>query len=124
GQARCARHGPQAVGAHRAAGHEDGLHAVREQEARVVKSDALQLLHAAPTVGDARRVAEIDDVLRRQQPPQLAHGGQPAEAGVKYADWSKIHRTSRMRRAQKRIRRAANGAPLIIADYLLRTLSM
>ena len=45
----------------------------------------------AGPVGNAPCVAEVDDVLAGQNAAQLAHGGQAAQAAVKYTDGSCIH---------------------------------
>ena len=47
-----------------------------------------QLLHAFAAVGHVGSVAEIQYVLARQEGAQHPHGGEPADAGVEYADRS------------------------------------
>ena len=45
----------------------------------------------AGTVRHAAGIAKIHNIFARQQAAQLAHGGQPAKAAVKYADGTSIH---------------------------------
>lgn len=49
--------------------------------------------HIVPA-GTVRRggIAKMHNIFARQQAAQLAHGGQPAKAAVKYADGTSIHR--------------------------------
>ena len=69
-----------------AAGGQDELDLLLQQEGDVLLGVLHDGIRAAAAVGHAAGVAEIDDVLAGQKAAQLPHGGQPAQAGVEHAD--------------------------------------
>src|SRR5439155_24914073 len=66
--------------------HDEQLHAPLDELLGDLEAEALELLRVAPAVREARRVAEVDEVLVRQRDEQLVQDGQPADAGVEDAD--------------------------------------
>ncbi len=57
-----------------------------EQQAGQFEAVPFDGRRALVAVGDAGVVAEIENVFRRQQPPQGADDGQPADAGIEHPD--------------------------------------
>ena len=82
----------QGGGGDGAAGDEDGLKVKGPEEADVLPGVLQNGLWRAAAVGDTGGVPEVDQVLPRQDAPQGADGGEAAEAGIKHADGSAIHR--------------------------------
>ena len=78
---------------HSAAGDDDGLQVKGTEKSHVLPSIAHKGIPRTTAVGHPRSISEIDDVLPGQQPLQLAHRRQAAQAGVKHADWRIIHAT-------------------------------
>lgn len=78
---------------HSAAGDDDGLQVKGTEKSHVLPSIAHKGIPRTAAVGHPCSISEIDDVLPGQQPLQLAHRRQAAQAGVKHADWPIIHAT-------------------------------
>ena len=68
------------------AGDHDHLRAFRQQQPADLHAVAFDGLGAPPAVGHARGVADVEDVLRRQQLAQRRGDCEPADAGVEDTD--------------------------------------
>ena len=86
-----AAHGFERDRGHRAAGHNDGLDIKRLEERDVLTGILDDGLVGARAVRDAAGIAEIDDLLVRQQLAHAAHGGQTAHARIEHTDRPVIH---------------------------------
>ena len=76
---------------HGVAGNDDGFQVKLAQKRHILPRILGNDIAAARTVRHTAGVAEIDDILLRHQGVQTAHGGQTAQAGVKYANRTLIH---------------------------------
>ena len=76
---------------HGPAGGDDELDIPAEQKAYILPRILHNDVPPAAAVRHAAGIAEIDDILTGQHAAQLAHGGQPAKAAVKYADGPCVH---------------------------------
>ena len=74
-----------------AAGRHNELDILGKQEPDILLGIPHDHIVPAGTVRHAAGIAKIHNIFARQQAAQLAHGGQPAKAAVKYADGTSIH---------------------------------
>ena len=76
---------------HGVAGNDDRFQVILAQKRHILPGVLGDDIAAARTVRHAAGIAEIDDIFLRHQGVQTAHGGQTAQAGVKYANRTLIH---------------------------------
>ena len=76
---------------HGVAGNDDGFQVKLAQKRHILPGILGDDIAAARTVRHTAGIAEIDDIFLRHQGVQTAHGGQTAQAGVKYANRTLIH---------------------------------
>ena len=74
------------------AGDEQRLDPFSREKCGVLPRKTDDRIHGFVAVGDARRVAQITDILIRQGVPQSAHDGQTADSGIENADGAVIRR--------------------------------
>ncbi len=116
----------QRGGGHRAAGDDDGLQIEGPQKGHVLPGIADDGVLGAAAVGHPPGIAEIDDILSRQQVLKLPHRRQAAQTRIKDANGPIIHKkTSRRskhsppsdpRRPLWRLRAAGSPAETIICE--------
>jgi len=64
---------------------------VGKQKADILPGILADNLPPAGAVGHAAGIAKIHDILAGQHAAQLAHGGQAAQAAVKYSNRAGVH---------------------------------
>ena len=77
-----------AVGGHRSAGNQDGLHVMGRNERVILLRHTAQLIQGLFPIGHTAAVRKINDVFIRQKAAQRTQRCQAAEAGIKDADRS------------------------------------
>ena len=92
----------------RVAGDDEQLRVAREQRLGDLEREALELLGRAVAVREARRVAEVEEVLVRELDEQLVQHREPADAGVEDRDRPPARITRSVRHGVS-IRTAAEG---------------
>src|ERR1019366_7921019 len=73
-------------------GDDEQLGAACQQQLADLEREALELLGAALAVGEARRVAEVEEILVWQLNQQLLQHGEPADTGVEHGDRTLVGR--------------------------------
>ncbi len=68
------------------AGDDNRLRVFREKDLRDLKAVAFDCARTFSAIGNSRRVAEVKNLFVREESPQFAHDGQPADAGIEDAD--------------------------------------
>src|SRR5688572_3450304 len=71
----------------RVARDDDRLHPLVLEPGRDLARVAPHRIRAFGAVGDAGRIAEVDDALVRQLAHELPHDGETADARIEDADW-------------------------------------
>lgn len=79
-------HARDAQGGGGVAGDDDHLGALGEEEFANFHAVTLDSLAAFATVGNAGRIADVEDIFRRQEPPEAGGDGEAPDAGIKNAN--------------------------------------